>query len=201
MAGSPSWDRSVARELESSAFSRFLSSGAHGAPSVGSPARSASRKPSTLPLLAAAAFMPATHLQPNRPQHSRAPLTGLRLGFFDNLAKGFENDDRLQNSRPDYTEGLSKNAPGYVKKAKREYMNKMAANYVTVKFASGKGGLIKPGSSLLSEARKHGMKVPSYCLRGECGTCRVKLDGRVVKSCVTKIEKPMYTKALNVGYK
>ena len=78
----------------------------------------------------------------------------------------------MSKSRPDYSEGLSKDAPGYVKRAKKQEANKAAANMVPIKFAGGKGGLVKAGANLLVEARRHGMKVPSDCKRGECNTCR-----------------------------
>ena len=123
------------------------------------------------------------------------------MGLFDDLAKnlaaGFENDPHLAAMRPDHSEGVNKNAPEYVKKAKKQAMNTAMKNMVAVKFGS-KGGMVKPGSNLLREARKHGMKIKSDCLRGQCGTCSCRLDGRIVRACITTIEKPMFTKAINV---
>ena len=125
-----------------------------------------------------------------------------RLGFFDDLKAGFENDASLKSSRRDYTEGLSgKRAPKYVKKYKREALNAAAANLVPMKFPGGKGALVKPGTTLLKAARSNGMKLPSDCLRGECRTCACRMDGRVVLACSTVVEKPRYTKAINVSWK
>ena len=129
-------------------------------------------------LLSAAGLASPPALAPLR---SCAPTLGLLDRFAAGLARGFENDQSLASSRPDYTAGLSgKNAPKYVQKHKREAEYRAMRNQVPIKFAGGRGGVVKPGANLLKEARRHGMKVKSDCQRGECGTCEVRLDGRVV---------------------
>jgi len=74
--------------------------------------------PLLLPAIAAFVVSPlATSspvLVPCHSLHAR-PITPM-MGFFDDLKKGFENDERLIKSKPDPNAGLSKNAPGYVKK-------------------------------------------------------------------------------------
>lgn len=142
-------------------------------------------------------FLASPMLPKTSPVCAMPRTAAVSLNFLEALKAGFENDPTLAKTRPDHTEGVNKDAPAYVIKAKKQAMHNAMKNMVAVKFGS-KGGMVKPGSNLLREARKHGMKIKSDCLRGQCGTCSCRVDGRIVRACVTTIEKPRFTKAINV---
>eukprot|EP01036_Dinobryon_divergens_P026727 gene26727-35407_t len=41
----------------------------------------------------------------------------------------------------------------------------------------------KIGEPILDVAKKAGVEIPTKCMKGECGTCEVNINGKWVKSC------------------
>jgi ferredoxin len=51
-----------------------------------------------------------------------------------------------------------------------------------VEFArSGKTYAVRSGQTLLQAAEEHGVGIPSSCRQGQCGTCKTKLLGGMVR--------------------
>mmetsp|Transcript_39826 Transcript_39826/g.80339 ORF Transcript_39826/g.80339 Transcript_39826/m.80339 type:complete len:110 (-) Transcript_39826:249-578(-) len=68
---------------------------------------------------------------------------------------------------------------------------------------NGKRIEVAPGSSLMAACNKLGLKVPTNCKKGDCGTCTVSVGGIKVKACVGKVPpapklKSVMTKGLEV---
>ena len=53
--------------------------------------------------------------------------------------------------------------------------------------ANGKRIEADPGSSLIAACTKLGLKVPTKCKKGECGTCTVTVAGSKYRSCIAKV--------------
>lgn len=60
---------------------------------------------------------------------------------------------------------------------------------VEVSFSNGRTVSAIPGQKLSDVARAAGARIRYDCKNGECGTCTVKLNGRNVRTCVTKLPK------------
>eukprot|EP00307_Rebecca_sp_RCC1486_P012639 CAMPEP_0119414626 /NCGR_PEP_ID=MMETSP1335-20130426/7092_1 /TAXON_ID=259385 /ORGANISM="Chrysoculter rhomboideus, Strain RCC1486" /LENGTH=169 /DNA_ID=CAMNT_0007439511 /DNA_START=30 /DNA_END=539 /DNA_ORIENTATION=+ len=60
---------------------------------------------------------------------------------------------------------------------------------VEVSFSNGRTVNAIPGQRLSDIARAAGARIQYDCKNGECGTCTVKLNGRNVRTCVTKLPK------------
>ena len=84
------------------------------------------------------------------------------LHFFGGLADAFKNDDSLGDRE---NAGL-KNGPNFNEQ-------------VTVNGKKVPGAVA--GQKLTAVANKVRVKIPVNCQKGDCGTCNVKLNGRVVK--------------------
>mmetsp|Transcript_28626 Transcript_28626/g.37505 ORF Transcript_28626/g.37505 Transcript_28626/m.37505 type:complete len:140 (+) Transcript_28626:67-486(+) len=96
--------------------------------------------------------------------------TALRMGLFDAIKKGFENDSTLS---PQQNAGLSK-VPDPVK----------------VTFEPSKKSINAfPNQSLKNVARDAKVKISYNCEKGDCGTCEVMVNGKKVKACQTVIPK------------
>ena len=88
-------------------------------------------------------------------------------GLGDMFKGAFEN----QNLPPPTNPGLSKEAQP-----------------VTVKFLpSGKECQAYPGQKLSLVANAARVKIKYNCQEGDCGTCEVKFNGKVVKTCVSSL--------------
>ena len=51
----------------------------------------------------------------------------------------------------------------------------------------GKSCKVGEGSSMMAACKKLGMKVPTSCKSGNCGTCTVKCGGKAIKACIGKV--------------
>ena len=60
-------------------------------------------------------------------------------------------------------------------------------NAKTPLVANGKRIEADPGSPLLVACTKLGLKVPTKCKKGECGTCTVTVAGSKYRSCIAKV--------------
>lgn len=61
---------------------------------------------------------------------------------------------------------------------------------------NGKRKEFAPGSNLLKACNALGMKVPTSCKKGDCGTCTVSVAGKLQKSCVGKVPPAPKLKSL-----
>ena len=61
---------------------------------------------------------------------------------------------------------------------------------------NGKRKEFAPGSNLLKACNALGMKVPTSCKKGDCGTCAVSVGGKRQKSCVGKVPPAPKLKSL-----
>ena len=80
--------------------------------------------------LAAHAFVAPQPMRAPTVHRGIGPAVQLRMGFFDDLKKGFENDDRLQNIPDKTATGKTRNTAAYVKQktqAKAAYEAKASA--------------------------------------------------------------------------
>ena len=62
--------------------------------------------------------------------------------------------------------------------------------------ANGKRVEFEPGTSLLAACQKLGMRVPTDCKKGDCGTCTVTVAGVKIRSCVGKVPPAPRLKSL-----
>merc|ERR1719424_2645588 len=46
---------------------------------------------------------------------------------------------------------------------------------------------VPEGSSMMAACKKLGIKVPTNCKKGDCGTCTVNVCGKNIKACVGKV--------------
>lgn len=60
-------------------------------------------------------------------------------------------------------------------------------NAKTPLVANGKRVEADPGSSLIAACTKLGLKVPTKCKKGECGTCTVTVAGSKYRACIAKV--------------
>ena len=61
---------------------------------------------------------------------------------------------------------------------------------------NGKRFEAKPGSPLIPAFSKLGMKVPTACKKGDCGTCTVSVGGKKIRACVGKVPPAPKLKSL-----
>ena len=53
--------------------------------------------------------------------------------------------------------------------------------------AGGKRIEVPEGSSMLQACSKLGLKVPTNCKKGDCGTCTVNVGGKSMRACIGKV--------------
>jgi len=53
--------------------------------------------------------------------------------------------------------------------------------------ANGKRIEVAEGSSMMAACKRLGMKVPTNCKKGDCGTCTVSVGGKQIRACVGKV--------------
>ena len=53
--------------------------------------------------------------------------------------------------------------------------------------AGGKRVEVDEGSSMMNACGKLGLKVPTSCKKGECGTCTVTVGGKKIRACIGKV--------------
>jgi hypothetical protein len=94
---------------------------------------------------------------------SETATSSTHLYFFGGLGDAFKNDDKLGKPKD---AGLS-NGPNYNEAG------------VTVNGKPVPGAVV--GQKLTVVASRVRVKIPVDCQNGDCGTCRVKLNGRIVK--------------------
>ena len=52
---------------------------------------------------------------------------------------------------------------------------------------NGKRVEVPAGSSMMAACTKLGMKIPTNCKKGDCGTCTVNVGGKGVRACIGKV--------------
>lgn len=62
--------------------------------------------------------------------------------------------------------------------------------------ANGKRVEVDPGSSLIQACVKLGLKVPTQCRKGDCGTCTVTVAGSKIRACIGKVPPAPRLKSL-----
>ena len=62
--------------------------------------------------------------------------------------------------------------------------------------ANGKRVEVEEGSSMIQACSKLGLKVPTSCKKGECGTCTVTCAGRKIRACIGKVPDAPKLKSL-----
>mmetsp|Transcript_28600 Transcript_28600/g.42282 ORF Transcript_28600/g.42282 Transcript_28600/m.42282 type:complete len:136 (-) Transcript_28600:2495-2902(-) len=101
------------------------------------------------------------------PQVSLARKIDSKLHIFGGLGDAFKNDDSLGERKND---GLS-GGPKYNEQ-------------VTI---NGKPIKVVVGQAVKVAANSARVKIPYNCQQGDCGTCMIKMNGRKVKACQSKI--------------
>ena len=98
--------------------------------------------------------------------------------------------------------------PGAHLDAHRLVASRTQASHVMMIFGGGGGGPktplvyngkrkeFAPGSSLMKACNQLGMKVPTSCKKGDCGTCTVSIAGKRQKACVGKVPPAPKLKSL-----
>ena len=72
-------------------------------------------------------------------------------------------------------------------------------NAKTPLVANGKRIEADPGSSLIAACTKLGLKVPTKCKKGECGTCTVTVAGSKYRSCIAKVPPGTYLCSIHLS--
>jgi len=62
--------------------------------------------------------------------------------------------------------------------------------------ANGKRVEADPGSSMMTACKKLGLRVPTSCKKGDCGTCTVTVAGQKIRACVGKVPPAPKLKSL-----
>lgn len=62
--------------------------------------------------------------------------------------------------------------------------------------ANGKRVEADEGSSMIQACSKLGLKVPTKCKKGECGTCTVTVGGKKIRACIGKVPDAPRLKSL-----
>lgn len=62
--------------------------------------------------------------------------------------------------------------------------------------AGGKRFEAEEGSSMLAACAKLGLRVPTKCKKGECGTCTVTCGGKKIRACIGKVPDAPRLKSL-----
>jgi ferredoxin len=106
------------------------------------------------------------HLRPF-PRSTQRTSTALNMGFGDMMKKALANE----NLGPQVNPGLSKEPES-----------------VEVEFMpSGKKVKAFPGQKISMIAQSAGVGIKYNCKKGDCGTCMINFDGKLVKACQTSL--------------
>ena len=62
--------------------------------------------------------------------------------------------------------------------------------------AGGKRVEVDEGSSMMQACSKLGLKVPTQCKKGDCGTCTVTVGGKKIRACIGKVPDAPKLKSL-----
>ena len=78
----------------------------------------------------------------------------------------------------------------------RKSISPLQMNGKTPLVANGKRVEADPGSSLMAACLKLGLKVPTDCKKGQCGTCTVSVGGNKIRACIGKVPPAPKLKSL-----
>lgn len=125
---------------------------------------------STTLIVATLALLSSSGVRSFVPVHPSSPTTSssTSLDIFGGLKDAFSNDDSLGKAK---NAGLS----GGPKYNENVTVNGKAVPNVVVD---------QKISQVCNAAR---VKVPYNCQNGECGTCTVKMNGKKIRACVSKV--------------
>lgn len=125
---------------------------------------------STTLIVATLALLSSSGVRSFVPVHPSSPTTSTStsLNIFGGLKDAFSNDDSLGKAK---NAGLS----GGPKYNENVTVNGKAVPNVVVD---------QKISQVCNAAR---VKVPYNCQNGECGTCTVKMNGKKIRACVSKV--------------
>tara|TARA_Y100001968_G_scaffold296094_1_gene304043 strand:- start:34568 stop:34813 length:246 start_codon:yes stop_codon:yes gene_type:complete len=70
----------------------------------------------------------------------------------------------------------------------------MKLNTIKVNWPNGKETYVKEGDGWLEAAEHAGINIPLGCLGGSCGACEIEVNGKILRACISKIEKEKHTK-------
>ena len=65
----------------------------------------------------------------------------------------------------------------------------MKNNIIKITWPNGAKTFAQEGDSWLSAAKNAAQLIPTGCLSGSCGACEIEVNGRVIRACVSSIEK------------
>ncbi len=60
---------------------------------------------------------------------------------------------------------------------------------IRILWPNGKYSEEAEGAEWLAAAKRAGVKIPVGCLGGSCGACEIETNGKVIRACISKIEK------------
>tara|TARA_Y100001968_G_C19174606_1_gene627371 strand:+ start:245 stop:490 length:246 start_codon:yes stop_codon:yes gene_type:complete len=75
----------------------------------------------------------------------------------------------------------------------------MKSSEIPISWPNGIKSIAKEGDEWIIEAEKVGLDIPTGCLRGSCGACEIEVNGKVIRSCISKI-KDSKSEELNVEF-
>ena len=70
---------------------------------------------------------------------------------------------------------------------------------IEVHWPDGKISYVKEGEEWLDAAQKAGTKIHLGCMLGSCGACEIEVNGKVLRSCISKVSRHSSGK-LNVEF-
>ncbi len=56
-----------------------------------------------------------------------------------------------------------------------------------ISWPDGTHSIAKVGSGWLEVASEAGIPIPTACIKGSCGACEIEVNGKIIRSCTTKV--------------
>ncbi len=60
---------------------------------------------------------------------------------------------------------------------------------IEISWPDGSQSVAKVESCWLEIAREAGIEIPTACMKGSCGACEIEVNGKIIRSCVSKLNK------------
>ncbi len=60
---------------------------------------------------------------------------------------------------------------------------------IEITWPDGSQSYAKVESFWLEIAEEAGIEIPTACMKGSCGACEIEVNGKIIRSCVSKLTK------------
>ena len=65
----------------------------------------------------------------------------------------------------------------------------MINSTIEIEWPNGNSSIAEDGQDWLQTANNQGVVIPTGCLSGSCGACEIEVNGKVIRACISTIEK------------